>query len=91
MSEEYAFDRLVEIQDQMEEMIRETEQLMRENFRSEYVNAEVYWIAHIKNALGGMGYHTHSSTFLSALNSIEGKEDTYNEDEEDLFDRKRLA
>ena len=86
MSEEYAFNRLVEIREEMEEMIRETEQLMRKNFRGEYVNAEVYWIAHIKNALGGMGYHTHSSTFLSALNSIEGEEDSYEEEEEDYFE-----
>jgi len=73
MSKEQAFNRLVEIREEMEDMIRETEQLMRKEFRGEYTNAEVYWIAHIKNALGNMGYHTYSTTFYGALESIEGE------------------
>jgi len=87
MSKEQAFNRLVEIREEMEEMIRETEQLMRKEFRGEYTNAEVYWIAHIKNALGGMGHHTHSTTFYSALESIEGEVyDVEEEVDEDGFE-----
>jgi len=65
-------------------MIRETEQLMRKEFRGEYMNAEVYWIAHVKNALGNMGYQTHSTTFSSALESIEGE--VYDVEDEEYFD-----
>ena len=84
MSKEQAFNRLVEIREEMEDMIRETEQLMRKEFRGEYMNAEVYWIAHVKNALGNMGYQTHSTTFSSALESIEGEVyDVEDEDEEE--------
>jgi hypothetical protein len=84
MSKEQAFNRLVEIREEMEDMIRETEQLMRKEFSYEYQNAEVYWIAHIKNALGNMGYHTYSTTFYGALESIEGEVyDVEDEDEEE--------
>ena len=85
MSKEQAFNRLVEIREEMEDMIRETEQLMRKEFRGEYINAEVYWIAHMKNALGGMGYHTHSTTFQSALESIEGEVYGAEEEEEENY------
>lgn len=79
MSKEQAFNRLVEIREEMEDMIRETEKLMRKNFEHEYQNAEVYWIAHIKSALGDMGYHTYSTTFKVALESME--DEVYEEDE----------
>ena len=86
MSKEQAFNRLVEIREEMEDMIRETEQLMRKEFSYEYQNAEVYWIAHIKNALGNMGYHTYSTTFYGALESIEGEVyDVEDEDEEENY------
>ena len=86
MSKEQAFNRLVEIREEMEDMIRETEQLMRKEFRGEYMNAEVYWIAHVKNALGNMGYHTHSTTFAGALESIEDEVYETEEEEEDCFE-----
>jgi hypothetical protein len=86
MSKEQAFNRLVEIREEMEDMIRETEQLMRKEFSYEYQNAEVYWIAHIKNALGNMGYHTYSTTFYGALESIEGEVyDVEDEEEEENY------
>lgn len=65
------FERLQQLREEMVEQLREVEDIMREDFAHEYTNAEVYWIAHIKNALGGMGYYTHSTTFESALESIE--------------------
>ena len=86
MSKEQAFNRLVEIREEMEEMIRETEQLMRKEFSHEYQNAEVYWIAHMKTAMGGMGYHTYSTTFAGALESIEGEVYETEEEEEDCFE-----
>lgn len=67
------FERLQEIREEMAELIHETENLMRSDFKSEYHNAEAYWIAHIKSALGDMGYPTYSTTFFSALESIEGE------------------
>jgi hypothetical protein len=76
-------NRLVEIREEMEELIRETESIMRKEFHSEYQNAEVYWIAHIKNAIGGMGYHTYSTTFTGALEALEGE--VYGETEEDEY------
>ena len=84
MSKEQAFNRLVEIREEMEDMIRETEQLMRKEFSYEYQNAEVYWIAHMKTAMGNMGYRTYSTTFSSALESIEGE--VYDVEDEEYFD-----
>lgn len=66
-----AFNRLMEIRDQMQELIGETESIVRSEFPKDYPNAEAYWIAHIKSALGGYGYHTYSSTFESALDYYE--------------------
>lgn len=84
MSKEMQLDRLQELREEMEANIREVESIMRKEFRGEYMNAEVYWIAHIKNALGGMGYHTYSTTFQSALESLE--DEVYEQDEEEEFD-----
>jgi len=81
MSKEQAFNRLVELREEMEDNIREVEQLMRKNFSHEYGNAEVYWIAHTKTALGNMGYHTYSTTFSGCLESLE--EEVYGEADED--------
>jgi hypothetical protein len=90
MSKEQAFNRLVEIREEMEDMIRETEKLMRKEFSYEYQNAEVYWIAHMKTAMGNMGYHTYSTTFAGALESIEGEvyetEEEEEEEEENYFE-----
>lgn len=84
MSKEMKLERLLELREEMEENIREVESIMRKEFRGEYINAEVYWIAHIKNALGGMGYHTHSTTFQSALESLE--EEVYEREEDEFED-----
>jgi len=68
-----AFNRLTELQEEMNESIRETEQIMRKQFPYEYRNAEAYWIAHLKTALGNHGFtnSTRSPTFLSCLNKLE--------------------
>ena len=66
-----AFERLQEIREEMVELIQETQELMRAEFKHEYQNAGAYWIPHIKSALGDMGYPTYSTTFSSALGSLE--------------------
>ena len=78
-----AFQRLVEIREEMVELIQETQHLVRSDFKSDYPNAEAYWIAHIKCALGDMGYPTYSSTFSQFLEGNE--EGAYEDDEEEDF------
>lgn len=66
-----AFERLNEIFEEMDALISEVDSLTRSEFPYEYENARVYWIAHIKSALGNYGYHTYSTTFNSFLESLE--------------------
>ena len=80
-----ALQRLIEIREEMAELIHETQDLVRTEFPGNYSNAEAYWIAHIKSALGDMGYPTYSTTFHGALESME--EEVYEgEEEEDFFE-----
>ena len=81
-----ALQRLIEIREEMAELIHETQDLVRTEFPGDYPNAESYWIAHIKCALGDMGYPTYSTTFHGALESIEGEVyDVEDEDEEENY------
>ena len=66
-----AFERLMAIKEEMDELIQEVEHTVRTVFPYDYENARSYWIAHIKSALGGHGYHTYSTTFESALEIYE--------------------
>ena len=75
-----AFERLVEIREEMGELIQEAADLVRSEFPSNYPNASSYWIAHIQCALGGMGYPTYDPTFEKFLGAAE--EAAYEEDEE---------
>jgi len=75
-----ALQRLIEIREEMAELIHETQDLVRTEFPGNYSNAEAYWIAHIKSALGDMGYPTYSTTFMTFL---EGNEEGAYEDEEE--------
>jgi hypothetical protein len=79
-----AFHRLFALRDQIEAAIDEVSTIMRKDFPYEYQNAEVYWIAHIKSALGGYGYSTYSTTFQSALESLE--EELYDDEREKEID-----
>ena len=49
-----AFERLMELREEMAVAVQEVEGIMRQEFKHEYHNAEAYWIAHIKSALGDM-------------------------------------
>ncbi len=37
--------------------------------------AEAYWMAHIKCALGDMGYSTHATTMIDTINSLSDGEE----------------
>lgn len=76
-----SLNRLMEIRDQMGELISEADDLVRREFPYDYPNASSYWLAHIKCSLGGYGYHTYSTTFLSALESYE--EECYDDEREE--------
>lgn len=78
------FHRLFDLRDKISDALYEVERIMKNEFPSEYQNAEVYWIAHIKSALGGYGYHTYSTTFLSALEVLE--EEIYGREEDKEID-----
>ena len=66
-----AFQRLNEIFEEMNALISEVDSLTRREFPYEYENARSYWIGHIKSALGDSSYPTYSTTFESALRSID--------------------
>jgi hypothetical protein len=76
-----AFERLMELREEMAVAVQEVEGIMRQEFKHKYQNAEAYWIAHIKSALGDMGYPTYSTTFHGALESME--EEVYEGEEKD--------
>lgn len=76
-----AFQRLVEIREEIDELIHEAADLVRSEFRSDYANADSYWIPHIKSALGSDNYPTYSPTFQSFLESNE--EEAFEEEDED--------
>jgi hypothetical protein len=72
MSPHETAQELLSLKEQMEDLLGQAEQLLRNvEDRSIFVRAESYWIPHIKSALGGHGY--------SAMCSME---DTCNELEE---------
>jgi len=77
-----SFQRLVEIREEMAELVHEAQNLVRQDFRNDYSNAEAYWLAHLKCALGDMGYPTYSTTFSKFLESNE--EEAY--EDEDYFE-----
>lgn len=75
MSRYESLDRLNDIHQEMSRLIEEAEGLVRADFPESYPNAEAYWLAHLKCALGGHGYHTYSTTFLSFLESGDEEEE----------------
>ncbi|MCA1806862.1 MAG: hypothetical protein LC687_03220 [Actinobacteria bacterium] len=79
MNKSQAFERLMELREDMDDAIREASDIIRQEFNSEYASANSYWIAHIKSALGDENYPTYSPTMTSTLVNIE--EDTYEEEE----------
>jgi len=66
-----AFDRLLAIRNEMDELIYEADTLVRADFKRQYPNASGYWIAHIKSALGNSEYPTYATTFDKFLEEAE--------------------
>lgn len=73
-------EQLVGIREEMVRLLDEAESLVRSEFPYEYENARSYWIGHLKCAMGGYGYPTYSTTFLSCLESL-NEDDSWDEDE----------
>jgi hypothetical protein len=65
------FEDLEAKKEEMEALINEVENMLRSTFPGQYEAARVYWIAHIKTALGVYGYDTSSTTFTDTLHSLE--------------------
>lgn len=63
------------------EAIQNADKLLRGN--RHYNSASGYWIAHIKSALGDMGYSTHATTMQDTIDSI--REETEDEADEDGY------
>lgn len=73
---------LEEIHEQMTELLRQADRLVHSvGNRSIEARAEGYWIAHIKSALGGMGYSTHATTLEDTIGEIANL--AYGDDEEE--------
>ena len=79
-----SFQRLVEVREEIAQLVEEAQHLVRTDFKDDYSNAEGYWLAHIKCALGDMGYHTYNTTFSGFLRSND--EAAYEDEEEDYFE-----
>lgn len=78
-----ALDDLMELKNQMDQLVSQIEDTLRSTFPEQYESARVYWLAHIKSALGEHGYSTTSPTFTSTLEEIEGT--TYDDGDEEEY------
>jgi hypothetical protein len=83
----YNFERLTEIREQMMELLEEAKNIIRQDApRHTYERAKAYWIGHIDTALGGGNYvDTYDVTFEKTLNEIPVESDE-DEEESDMAD-----
>ena len=81
-------ERLVEIQQEMEELIKESERLIRKNFKDEYNRASGYWIGHINSALGVEGSAMSMCSMLDTITSIKESLNDDDEEEADIIEYK---
>jgi hypothetical protein len=68
-----AADRLSEIADQMEELLHEAMQMVRNT--PEEDRSRMYWYGHIASAIGSGEYRTYAPTMRSTIKALEGRED----------------
>lgn len=79
-------DRLREINEEMFDLLEESQNLIRRSgCKFEYERARAYWIGHIDSALGGRNFLPDRATMKETIDSIEATlpSDDGSEDEEE--------